>query len=126
MSNPDDRMYTRDHEWVRFADGIATVGITAYAAEQLGDIVYADLPSAGDAVTAGGLMGEIESTKSVGELYAPLDGEVAESNQEVADSPEIVNEDPFERGWLVRISAPELPDGLLTAAEYDEIVAAEA
>ncbi|MDO5052267.1 MAG: glycine cleavage system protein GcvH [Pseudoclavibacter sp.] len=126
MSTPEDRSYTRDHEWIRIADGVATVGITAYAAEQLGDIVYADLPAAGDAVTVGRLMGEIESTKSVGEINAPLDGEVLESNQEVLDGPELVNEDPFERGWLVKIKPASDPVGLLTAAEYEALLAAEA
>ena len=109
--------YTADHEWVRHDEGVATVGITDYAAQQLGDVVYVDLPGVGDSVRTGQQIGEIESTKSVGELLAPLDGSVLEVNQAVVDAPELVNADPFGEGWLVRIAATELPP-LLDEAEY--------
>ena len=135
MTSPDDRHYTTDHEWVQLADGIAVVGITAYAAEQLGEIVYVDLPEVGSTVTAGTLLGEVESTKSVGEVLAPLDGEVVEVNAAAAERPELVGEDPFGDGWLVRIAPRDgdaadgtagdgTPEGLLSAADYDAHVAA--
>ena len=98
-----------------------TIGITDYAAEKLGDVVYVDLPAAGSKITAGSVVGEIESTKSVGELFAPVDGEVVESNQAVVDSPELVNSDPFGEGWLIKVTVGALP-ALLTHAEYRALV----
>lgn len=109
--------YTADHEWVRLEGDSVVVGITDYAAQQLGDVVYVDLPEAGARVAAGATIGEIESTKSVGELFAPIDGTVAEVNQAVVDGPELVNAEPFGGGWLVRLSAHEVPE-LLSEAEY--------
>ncbi|TDE88946.1 glycine cleavage system protein GcvH [Occultella glacieicola] len=103
MSVPADRQYTAEHEWITVEDGVATVGITAYAADALGDVVYVDLPSVGDSVTAGQTCGEIESTKSVSELYAPVSGEVLSVNAEVVESPELVNSDPYEGGWLFTV-----------------------
>ena len=91
MSVPDDLQYTAEHEWVRLDGDIATVGITQYAADALGDVVYVELPAVGSALTSGAIVGEVESTKSVGELYAPLDGEVVEANQGVVDAPETIN-----------------------------------
>ena len=115
-----DLAYTAEHEWVAVDGDTATVGITAYAAEKLGDVVYVDLPKAGAAVASGKVVGEIESTKSVGELFAPVDGEVIESNQAVVDDPTLVNSDPFGAGWLIKVKFTELPD-LLTAAQYAEL-----
>ncbi|MDO7881297.1 glycine cleavage system protein GcvH [Salinibacterium soli] len=109
--------YTAEHEWVLVEGSVATVGITAYAAEKLGDIVYVDLPKVGSSLASGTVVGEIESTKSVGELFAPVDGTVVEANQAVVDSPELVNSDPFGEGWLVKVEFTELP-ALLTADEY--------
>ncbi|CAM3261637.1 glycine cleavage system protein GcvH [Occultella aeris] len=123
MSVPADRQYTAEHEWVTVADGVATVGITAYAADALGDVVYVDLPSVGDSVTAGGTCGEIESTKSVSELYAPVTGEVLSVNSEVVDSPELVNTAPYEGGWLFTVRI-EAEGDLLDAAAYTEITKA--
>lgn len=114
---PDDLKYTAEHEWVAVDGDVATVGITAYAAEKLGDVVYVDLPKQGSNVASGKVVGEIESTKSVGELFAPVDGEVVESNQAVVDDPTLVNSDPFGAGWLIKVRFAELP-ALLTADEY--------
>jgi len=112
-----DLHYTADHEWIAVDGDIATVGITAYAAENLGDVVYVDLPKVGAKVTGGTVVGEIESTKSVGELFAPVAGEVVEINQSVIDQPDLVNADPFGDAWMIRVRFTELP-ALLTAAEY--------
>lgn len=117
MSVPDDLQYTTEHEWVRLDGDIATVGITQYAADALGDIVYVDLPAEGSTLTAGAIVGEVESTKSVGELYAPLDGEVVESNSGVVDSPETINTDPYGEGWLVKLRIVGTPV-LMSAADY--------
>jgi glycine cleavage system H protein len=112
-----DLGYTAEHEWVAVDGDTATVGITAYAAEKLGDVVYVDLPKAGASVASGKVVGEIESTKSVGELFAPVDGEVVESNQAVVDDPTLVNSDPFGAGWLIKVKFESLPT-LLSATEY--------
>ncbi len=115
-----DVQYTKDHEWVAVDGDVATVGITAYAAEKLGDVVYVDLPVAGSSVAAGRVVGEIESTKSVGELFAPVDGEVLERNEDVVADPSMVNADPMGAAWLIKVRFTELP-ALLTAAEYEEL-----
>jgi glycine cleavage system H protein len=117
MTAPADLKYTAEHEWVAVDGDIATVGITQYAADKLGDVVYVDLPAAGSGVASGAVVGEIESTKSVGELFAPVDGEVVESNQEVSDDPSLVNKDPYGAGWLVKVRFTALPE-LLTADQY--------
>ncbi|PPH26388.1 glycine cleavage system protein H [Rathayibacter rathayi] len=122
MAVPSDLQYTSDHEWIRIDGATATVGITAYAADKLGDVVFVELPEAGSRVEGGSVVGEIESTKSVGELFAPVDGEVLEANTAVVDSPELVNSDPFGEGWLIRVRFEALPDGLLDAAAYTELV----
>jgi glycine cleavage system H protein len=127
MTDQTTLQYTEEHEWVRVdpstgsGQATVTIGITDYAAEKLGDVVYVDLPSAGTAITAGNVVGEIESTKSVGELFAPIDGEVVEANQAVIDSPELVNSDPFGEGWLIKVTAGELPK-LLSHDEYRALV----
>ncbi|QAY73557.1 glycine cleavage system protein GcvH [Agromyces protaetiae] len=121
MTDRNELFYTPEHEWVRVDGDTVVVGITDYAADKLGDVVYVDLPKVGAAVTAGTVVGEIESTKSVGELFAPVDGEVVEANQAVVDAPELVNSDPFGEGWLVKVKVGELPK-LLTAAEYRALV----
>lgn len=117
MSNPSHLKYTAEHEWLNVEGDIATVGITAYAAEKLGDVVYIDLPAVGSTITAGTVVGEIESTKSVGELYAPANGTITEINEAVVASPELVNEDPFGQGWLIKISMDGVPE-LLDADAY--------
>jgi glycine cleavage system H protein len=115
------RQYTADHEWVEVDGDIATVGITRYAADKLGDVVYVDLPAPGSSVTASTVVGEIESTKSVGELFAPVDGEVLEANQAVVDDPGSINADA-DAAWLIRVRFTSLPE-LLTAEQYAELTA---
>ena len=117
MSNPTNRQYTKEHEWVLVEGDVATIGITAYAAEKLGDVVFVDLPKVGTSTTYMKICGEIESTKSVGELYAPLDGEVVEINDVVVSAPETVNTDPFGAGWLIKVKFTALPE-LMSAEEY--------
>jgi len=125
LPNPTDRRYTREHEWVRVDDGVGTVGITDYAQDELGDIVYVEMPAPGASVKQSEKLGEIESVKAVSDLYAPISGEVVEVNQGVNDHPELLNESPYEKGWLVRLrlaDATEL-DALLTAEQYDQLLA---
>ncbi|MFF0345144.1 glycine cleavage system protein GcvH [Kribbella sp. NPDC004875] len=120
MSVPTDLKYTADHEWLSLDGGTATVGITAFAADALGDVVYVDLPIVGAAVRAGAPCGEIESTKSVSDLNAPADGEVVEINQEVIADPSVLNTDPFKAGWLFRLKVSGMPD-LLDATAYEAL-----
>ena len=124
MNFPDDLKYTKEHEWVRVEGDAGVVGISDYAQDMLGDIVYLDLPSAGASLTKLGKMGEIESVKAVSELYSPVSGEVIEVNQEAVDSPELVNNEPYGRGWLIKVrlsDASEVAE-LMEAAAYDEFV----
>ncbi|MEY3586708.1 MAG: glycine cleavage system protein GcvH, partial [Actinomycetota bacterium] len=110
MANPTNLQYTKEHEWVLVEGDVATVGITQYAADALGEIVYVDLPKVGSNTAHMKICGEIESTKSVGELYAPMDGEVVEANSSLTSSPETVNQDPFGAGWLIKIRFTALPE----------------
>ncbi|MFC5906730.1 glycine cleavage system protein GcvH [Streptacidiphilus monticola] len=119
MSNPQNLQYSKEHEWVTAAeDGVVTVGVTAFAADALGDVVYVQLPEVGDTVTAGDTCGELESTKSVSDLYSPVSGEVVEANQAVVDDPALVNSSAFEDGWLFKVRISGAPEGLLNADEY--------
>ncbi|MFS0732610.1 glycine cleavage system protein GcvH [Microbacterium sp. 1P10UB] len=119
--------YTSDHEWISFDGDIATVGITDYAAEKLGDVVFVDLPDAGSSVGGATVVGEIESTKSVGELYAPLSGEVVEANQDVVDDPSLINSDPFGAGWLIKLRVDAASaEGLLDRDAYLALTGGEA
>ena len=119
LEYPDDLRYTRQHEWVRLDGDVARVGITAYAQDSLGDIVFVTLPADGDEVRAGETCGEIESTKSVSELYAPVSGSVTGSNQALDGSPELVNTDPYGEGWMFEVRlAGEPGDDLLSAQDY--------
>ena len=121
MNNPQQLRYSKEHEWLSVAeDGVSTVGITEFAANALGDVVYAQLPEVGDTVTAGETCGELESTKSVSDLYAPVTGEVVEANQDVVDDPSLVNSAPFEGGWLFKVRVTDEPADLLSADEYTE------
>ncbi len=122
MADTTTLKYTADHEWLLVDGNTAVVGITAYAAEQLGDVVFVDLPDSGDEITAGTVVGEIESTKSVGELITPVDGTVIEINQALVDAPELINSDPFGEGWLIKISFTELP-ALLSFDDYSALIA---
>jgi glycine cleavage system H protein len=121
MANPTNLQYTKEHEWVKVEGDVATVGITKYAADALGEIVYVDLPKVGANTTYMKICGEIESTKSVGELYAPMDGEIVAVNESLPNSPETINQDPFGEGWLIKIRYTQLPD-LLSAQEYNALV----
>jgi glycine cleavage system H protein len=120
MSEPTDRKYTNEHEWIDIEGDVATVGITAYAADKLGDVVFVDLPTVGSNVAEGRVVGEIESTKSVGELFAPVNGTVFEINEAVVAAPELVNTDPFGEGWLIKVTFTELPE-LLSYDEYSAL-----
>jgi glycine cleavage system H protein len=122
---PDDLKYTREHEWARAEGDRATIGITDYAQEALGDIVYVDVPPVGTAVSSGEAFGEVESTKSVSDLYSPVSGTIVERNDELDKSPELINSDPYGQGWLVVVQmtdADEL-DQLMEADAYAEMVA---
>ena len=120
MTVPENLQYTAEHEWVAIEGAVASVGITDYAQQALGDVVYVSIPAAGSSVTAGEPCGEVESTKSVSDLYAPVDGEVIEANPEIDDDPGLVNTDPYGSGWLlkIRLSDDGEPAGLLSAEEY--------
>jgi glycine cleavage system H protein len=119
---PDHLRYSAEHEWVAVSDGIARIGITEYAAEQLGDIVYAELPAEGASVTAGEPCGELESTKSVSDLFSPVSGEVVAVNDAVKESPETVNSDPYGEGWLFSVRVDGDPDDLLDSDAYAALI----
>ena len=123
MEFPDDLQYTEEHEWVKPVDGGFRVGITSYAQDQLGDIVFVDLPEVGSTLAVGAVMVEVESTKSVGEVYAPFEGTVLAVNEQVLDQPELVNQDPYGAGWLVEMSTDDpAPANLFDAAAYRALV----
>ena len=121
-SNPTDRRYTTEHEWIKAEGEHYVVGITAFAQDQLGDIVYVELPKVGDHVEAGKQFGVIESVKTASDLYAPVSGDVVEVNSELVDQPQSVNDDPYEAGWIIKIRADDAADidQLLTAEQYAE------
>jgi glycine cleavage system H protein len=128
MSVPAELHYTPEHEWVSLDGTTASIGITEYAAQQLGDVVYVSLPAVGSPVTAGEPCGEVESVKSVSDLYSPVDGEVTEVNAELEDDPSLVNADPYTAGWMFRVRVPQdgdgqptLPADMLSPAEYEEL-----
>jgi glycine cleavage system H protein len=118
---PDTLHYTKEHEWVLVDGDVATIGITQHAADALGDVVFVALPNVGDAITEGAIVGEVESTKSVGEIFAPVAGEVVEANQSVVDAPDTVNSDPYGAGWLIKVKFAALPD-LLDATAYSDLI----
>jgi len=122
---PDDLKYTSEHEWVRAGDGRVRIGITHYAQDALGDVVFVSLPEVGAAVSAGESFGEVESTKSVSEIYAPVTGEVVARNDALESRPDLVNQDPYGEGWLVEIAAGEGElSGLLDAEAYRSLTEA--
>lgn len=122
---PADLRYTKDHEWVRVDGDTATIGVTDFAAQQLGDVVFVDLPTAGRTVEQFATFGVVESVKAVSDLYAPLSGEVVEVNASLAGQPELVNSDPFGEGWMIRVRVGDAGqvDGLLDAAAYEQLTA---
>jgi glycine cleavage system H protein len=129
MANiPDDLHYSKDHEWVRVEGGVAIVGITDFAQDSLGDVVYVELPKVGDEFAANESFGSVESVKAVSEVFSPVSGEIVGTNDALADSPEKVNTDPYGEGWMIRVklSNPGEVDSMLTAAEYEDFTKAEA
>jgi glycine cleavage system H protein len=125
MSFPDDLLYTKEHEWARkLGAGVIQVGITSFAVEQLGDVTMVELPEVGDAITAAQVFGTVESVKAVSELYAPITGTVKRVNEALADAPELVNDSPYEEGWMVEIELADESqlDALLDAAAYKAMV----
>ncbi len=125
--NPKNLKYHREHDWARIEGDTAVFGLTSYAQETLGDIVYIELPEVGADVTAGTAYAEVESVKAVSDVYAPLSGSVVEINEEVVDAPELINESPFEDGWLIKVklSEPSEAEDLLSADEYEELITEE-
>jgi len=121
---PNDVRYTNEHEWARLEDGVVTVGITSYATEQLGDIVFVELPDAGRSLEQHGTFGVVESVKAVSDLYAPVAGEVVATNDALSGKPELVNDDPYGEGWMLRVKLADASqaDGLLDAAAYEQLI----
>jgi glycine cleavage system H protein len=124
---PESLRYTKEHEWARVSGNKATVGITLFAKDQLGDVVYLELPEVGATVTKGQPFGVVESTKAVSELFAPVSGKVTRVNKALVDAPEGINDDPHEKGWMIEIemSSPAEASGLMSAQQYEELLAAE-
>ena len=122
MSNPDDLRYSKEHEWVRVDGSRATIGITSYAADELGDVVFVELPEVGATLSQFGTFGVVESVKAVSDLYAPISGEVVEVNEALRDSPELLNADAFGEGWIARVELSDTTelDGLMDAAAYTD------
>ena len=129
MANvPEDLQYSKDHEWIRVEGDVGTVGITDHAQNSLGDVVYVELPKAGDTFAAHEVFGSVESVKAVSELFCPVGGSVVEVNESLQDEPEKVNTDPYGAGWMIRVrmTSPGEVDSLLNAAEYEDFTKAEA
>ena len=124
MNIPEDLQYTESHEWVRIEGETATIGITDHAQDELGDVVFVELPGEGDAFDAGESFGTVESVKAVSDLYAPVGGEVVEVNSALEDAPENINEDPYGEGWIVKLSTSEEAE-LLSSEEYEKVVEEE-
>ena len=125
---PADLRYDREHEWVRVEGDIAVIGISHFAQDQLGEVVYVDLPSAGDELAAGETFGEIESVKSVSELFSPVSGEVVEVNDDLDGAPETINTDPYGAGWMIKVKMADASqlDAMMAADEYESFIANEA
>lgn len=128
MNIPNELKYTKDHEWVRLEGNVATVGITEYAQDQLGDIVYVDIESVDDSIEAGETFGSVEAVKTVADLYMPVTGTVIEANEALEDQPELVNQDPYGEGWMVKVEVEDMEavEALLSADQYKELISAEA
>ena len=125
MSVPEELQYTKSHEWVRTEDDIATIGITDHAQEELGDIVFIELPEVGATFEVGDAFGTVESVKAVSDLYAPVGGEVVEVNETLDDTPERINEDPYGDGWIVKLRVSNEGSGLLSASDYEQLLEEE-
>ncbi len=123
MGIPTGLLYTREHEWVLIEDDLVTLGITDYAQSELGDVVFVELPEVGDEVEAAESFGTIEAVKTVSELFSPVTGTVVEVNEALADSPDLVNKDPYGEGWMIKLKYTEIPEeDLLSAAEYKKMI----
>ena len=124
MNIPSALKYTKDHEWIKIEGNIATVGITEFAQGELGDIVYVDVDTLDDTVLEGDVFGSVEAVKTVSDLFMPLSGEVIEFNEELEDAPELVNSDPYNKGWMIKIEISDNSqiDGLLDAAAYEKLI----
>lgn len=124
MSNPENLKYTKEHEWIRVEGDTAFVGVTDYAQSELGEIVFVEVETVGETLVAGDVFGTVEAVKTVSELFIPVDGEVLELNPELEDNPELVNNDPYGKGWMVKISVSDnlQLDALLSAAEYEALI----
>lgn len=123
---PKDILYAKSHEWAKIENGEATVGVTHFAQEQLGDMTYVELPEVGDTFEAGEEMGSVESVKAASEIYAPVAGQVIAVNEELEDAPEKVNQDPYGEGWMIKFKIEGEPEGLMQADEYEKLVAEQA
>ncbi|MCH6199332.1 glycine cleavage system protein GcvH [Aquiflexum sp. LQ15W] len=125
MNFPKELKYTKDHEWVKIENDIAVIGITEFAQRELGDIVYVEVETVGETITAGEVFGTVEAVKTVSDLFMPLEGEIIEFNEELESSPELVNESPYESGWMIKVRfAGEVPSDLLSYEEYSDLVGA--
>jgi glycine cleavage system H protein len=124
MNNPDNLFYTKEHEWVNLKENKAVIGITDYAQGQLGDVIFIEFPKVGQEVNAGDVFGEVEAVKTVSELYAPLSGTIIELNEELENSPDLVNNDPYGDGWIIKISPnkPDERDELMNFLSYEELI----
>jgi glycine cleavage system H protein len=125
LTVPEELQYTRSHEWVRTEGDTATIGITDHAQDELGDVVFVELPEVGTTFDAGDSFGTVESVKAVSDLYTPVGGEVVEVNEALNDSPERINEDPYGEGWIVKLNVSDEGSGLLSASEYEQFVEEE-
>ena len=121
MPSPADYLYTQTHEWMKKEGDILTIGITRFAVDELSDVTFVDLPAVGRKVSAGGTFGEIESVKATSELYAPVEGEIIAVNDELKKDPSLVNQDPYTKGWLVKLKTTVEPHGFMTAQQYDKV-----
>ena len=125
MSYPPNLKYTKDHEWIQMDDAQSLIGITQYAQEALGDVVFLDLPEVGSTFKSGGVFGTVESVKTVSDLFSPIDLEVTEVNAELKDHPEWVNEDPYGKAWMIKVKPLSSGTDLMSAAEYEKLIASE-
>ncbi|MHB1049343.1 MAG: glycine cleavage system protein GcvH [Bacteroidota bacterium] len=125
MNFPENLKYTKDHEWIRIEGGVGIIGITEYAQGELGDVVFVELPSIGKKVEAGQSFGTVEAVKAVSDLYAPVTGDVVEVNKEIQDTPELVNKEPYERGWMIKVTLtkPDEVKTLLDVEAYKKLIA---
>ncbi len=123
MNAPENLKYTKDHEWISVDGEVATVGITDFAQGELGDIVYVEIETEGEDLSTGDVFGTVEAVKTVSDLFMPVSGEVIEVNSDLESSPEVINEDPYGKGWMVRIKVSDMADDLLSSSEYQELTA---